>query len=271
MSADGGIVGQPGDGERVRGDQRVHRIVGDLPELELIDLRFGPDVEGVPHLIAMQPTSIPVHLAEAEAEFALGDEVVRASLGLTSLRPSESLTACATWREGETTDADDPCGERRLRPPAAGRVADASSACRWQRTGSSAHSPRDAVRDGEWRIGGEFRSAPPIEEPAGNGGFRLERPISGPSIRPRCGKCVASERTAGRPLISPTRNYRTPAPGNSGQRRAASGTLGAVSSPPDANRLQPDHLPTPFSAADIRDGCPVGARSSSRAKRREAS
>lgn len=29
-------------------------------------------------------------------------------------------------------------------------------------------------------------------------------------------------------------------------------------SPPDANRLQPDHLPTPFSAADIRAGCPVG-------------
>ena len=28
--------------------------------------------------------------------------------------------------------------------------------------------------------------------------------------------------------------------------------------PPDANRIQPDHLPTPFSAADIRAGCPVG-------------
>lgn len=31
-----------------------------------------------------------------------------------------------------------------------------------------------------------------------------------------------------------------------------------MSLPPDANRIQPDHLPTPFSAADIRDGCPVG-------------
>ena len=28
--------------------------------------------------------------------------------------------------------------------------------------------------------------------------------------------------------------------------------------PPEAHRLQPDHLPTPFSAAQIRDGCPVG-------------
>jgi hypothetical protein len=28
--------------------------------------------------------------------------------------------------------------------------------------------------------------------------------------------------------------------------------------PPDANRIRPDHLPTPFSAADIRAGCPLG-------------
>jgi hypothetical protein len=28
--------------------------------------------------------------------------------------------------------------------------------------------------------------------------------------------------------------------------------------PPESHRLQPDHLPTPFSAAQIRDGCPVG-------------
>ena len=28
--------------------------------------------------------------------------------------------------------------------------------------------------------------------------------------------------------------------------------------PPEANRIRPDHLPTPFSAADIRAGCPLG-------------
>jgi hypothetical protein len=28
--------------------------------------------------------------------------------------------------------------------------------------------------------------------------------------------------------------------------------------PPDANRIRADHLPTPFSAADIRAGCPLG-------------
>jgi hypothetical protein len=28
--------------------------------------------------------------------------------------------------------------------------------------------------------------------------------------------------------------------------------------PPESHRLQPDHLPTPFSAEQIRDGCPAG-------------
>jgi hypothetical protein len=28
--------------------------------------------------------------------------------------------------------------------------------------------------------------------------------------------------------------------------------------PPESHRLQPDHLPTPFSAAQIREGCPAG-------------
>ncbi len=28
--------------------------------------------------------------------------------------------------------------------------------------------------------------------------------------------------------------------------------------PPEANKVRPDHLPTPFGAADIRAGCPLG-------------
>jgi len=31
-----------------------------------------------------------------------------------------------------------------------------------------------------------------------------------------------------------------------------------MSMPPEANRLQADHLPTPFSPAQIHDGCPAG-------------
>jgi hypothetical protein len=31
-----------------------------------------------------------------------------------------------------------------------------------------------------------------------------------------------------------------------------------MSLPPEENRIRPDHLPTPFSARDIRAGCPLG-------------
>lgn len=31
-----------------------------------------------------------------------------------------------------------------------------------------------------------------------------------------------------------------------------------MSLPPETNRIRPDHLPTPFSATDIRAGCPLG-------------
>jgi hypothetical protein len=34
--------------------------------------------------------------------------------------------------------------------------------------------------------------------------------------------------------------------------------VGRVSLPPDANRIRPDDVPTPFSATDIRAGCPLG-------------
>lgn len=32
--------------------------------------------------------------------------------------------------------------------------------------------------------------------------------------------------------------------------------LPGADKPPESNRMQPDHAPTPFSAAEIREGCP---------------
>lgn len=39
---------------------------------------------------------------------------------------------------------------------------------------------------------------------------------------------------------------------------------GGAGMPPEANRMRPDHAPTPFHAADIMDGCPAGAWRSTR-------
>jgi mannose-6-phosphate isomerase-like protein (cupin superfamily) len=75
-----GVVLQPGEGELVARGERHHRILAELPELEAIELRFGPDFEGV------DPHSHPDHVdtfyvLEGEAEFVMGEEVVRAGPG----------------------------------------------------------------------------------------------------------------------------------------------------------------------------------------------
>ena len=66
----------PGEGERVR----RHRVLAELPELEVFELTFAPDFEGV------DPHSHPDHtdsfyVLEGEAEFLMGDEVVRVGPG----------------------------------------------------------------------------------------------------------------------------------------------------------------------------------------------
>jgi mannose-6-phosphate isomerase-like protein (cupin superfamily) len=75
-----GIVIGPDGGERVAREARHHRILAELPELEVIELRFGPDFEGVgPHTHDDQVDSF--YVLEGEAEFVMGDEVVRGGPG----------------------------------------------------------------------------------------------------------------------------------------------------------------------------------------------
>lgn len=74
------IVIQPGEGEQLPRGDRFHRILAELPELEVIELRFGPDFEGVdPHEHADHVDSF--YVLEGEAEFIVGDELVRAGPG----------------------------------------------------------------------------------------------------------------------------------------------------------------------------------------------
>ena len=78
--ADQGIALGPDDGERVGRGARNHRILAELPELEVIELRFGPDFEGVDlHAHADHVDSF--YVLEGEAEFTVEGETFRAGPG----------------------------------------------------------------------------------------------------------------------------------------------------------------------------------------------
>ena len=90
-----GIVAGPDGGEKLVRGPRNHRILAELPELEVIELCFGPDFEGVePHTHTDQIDSF--YVLEGEAEFTVGDEIFRAGPARTSQRRSASSTASGT-------------------------------------------------------------------------------------------------------------------------------------------------------------------------------
>src|SRR5207247_2964940 len=68
-----GIAIGPDGGDRVTGGPSNHRILAELPECEVIELRFTPDFEGVdPHT---HPDHIDsFYVLDGEAEFVVGDE-----------------------------------------------------------------------------------------------------------------------------------------------------------------------------------------------------
>jgi quercetin dioxygenase-like cupin family protein len=95
-----GIVIQPDGGERVPRGGRHHRILAELPELEVIELRFGPDFEGVePHTHADHVDSF--YVLEGEAEFTLGAEVVRAGPGTYVAAPIGAVHGFRNAGDGE--------------------------------------------------------------------------------------------------------------------------------------------------------------------------
>jgi mannose-6-phosphate isomerase-like protein (cupin superfamily) len=80
VSADGIVVAGPEGGERLERGELYHRVLAELPEFEIVELRFGPDFEGVdPHSHADHSDSF--YVLAGEAEFVVGDEVVRAGPG----------------------------------------------------------------------------------------------------------------------------------------------------------------------------------------------
>lgn len=75
-----GIAIGPDGGEKVVRAARHHRILAELPELEVIELRFGPDFEGV-DLHAHGDHVDSFYVLEGEAEFTVDGDVVRAGPG----------------------------------------------------------------------------------------------------------------------------------------------------------------------------------------------
>jgi mannose-6-phosphate isomerase-like protein (cupin superfamily) len=75
-----GIALGPDDGERVARTARHHRILAELPQFEVIELRFGPDFEGV-GLHAHEDHVDSFYVLDGVAEFLVGDETFRAPPG----------------------------------------------------------------------------------------------------------------------------------------------------------------------------------------------
>jgi quercetin dioxygenase-like cupin family protein len=77
---DGVVALGPEGGEHVERTQRHHRILAELPQFEAVELRFGPDFEGVdPHTHADFVDAF--YVLAGEAEFTVGAEVFRAEPG----------------------------------------------------------------------------------------------------------------------------------------------------------------------------------------------
>lgn len=95
-----GIALGPDDGEWVGRRARTHRVLAELPELEVIELRFGPDFEGVdPHVHDDHVDSF--YVLEGEAEFTVGDELFHAGSGSWVAAPAGTRHGFRNAGEGE--------------------------------------------------------------------------------------------------------------------------------------------------------------------------
>ena len=80
MYVDGIVALGPESGERVMRGERHHRILGELPQFEIVELRFGPAFDGV-DAHAHDDYVDSFYVLAGEAEFRVGDDVFRAGPG----------------------------------------------------------------------------------------------------------------------------------------------------------------------------------------------
>ena len=94
-----GIHIGPDEGEKIPRGPRYHRVLAELPELEVIDGRFGPGFSVAPHAHADHVDSF--YVLEGEAEFTLDDEVVRAGAGTWVTAPIGIVHSFRNTGDGE--------------------------------------------------------------------------------------------------------------------------------------------------------------------------
>jgi quercetin dioxygenase-like cupin family protein len=94
-----GIRIGPDEGEKIPRGTRYHRVLAELPELEVVDARFGPGFSVDPHTHGDHVDSF--YVLEGEAEFTLDDEVVRAGAGTWVAVPVGTLHGFRNTGDGE--------------------------------------------------------------------------------------------------------------------------------------------------------------------------
>ena len=103
---DGSVLRSPGRRERLEGEDRSYRLLGELPDLEVVDAVFEPGWEGVdPHVHDDHTDSF--YVLEGEVEFLVNGEWRRGGPDNSSRRRRESNTvsgspastqsACSTY------------------------------------------------------------------------------------------------------------------------------------------------------------------------------
>jgi len=92
------IIG-PDEGERLPRGPRYHRVLVELPELEVIDLRFGPGFSVPPH--THDDHADCFYVLEGEGEFTVGDDVVRGGAGTWVTAPVGALHSFRNTAAGE--------------------------------------------------------------------------------------------------------------------------------------------------------------------------
>jgi len=95
----GNLVVRSDEGERLPRGERFHRVLVELPELEAIELRFGPGFEVPPHVHDDHADNF--YVLEGEVEFTVGEELVRAGAGTWVSAPRGARHGFRNAGEGE--------------------------------------------------------------------------------------------------------------------------------------------------------------------------